>query len=410
MNRFGTLTKLNIKKVFHSIVWQVLGAIGLVFLTGAITFCSANFLTAISSNADSSPINLAVVMYDESVMAQTISGYITSNEEISSGMLFDFVDETTAMRGLETGTYIAAVIIPTDAVDSIMDGTNTPIQIVFPENSGLEAVIIKEIADAAATLLSSAQAGIYSVYDIYEEYGASQNIDKAVFSMNLKYISFVVGGSRLFEVTETSSTGSLSSLNYYICAGIVLFMLLIGVNYLATAHSLDSITSKKLSLTGTPFILQELSGYISIVVGQLVTLAIVALPAVPILNIFGISISMEYIGLLILVICLFTLVSSGCVYIVSRISRHSLSRIMITFISTLIMCFISGCFVPSLMLPEALDKVGKLVPTTYMMEGLTSAMCGTLNIPALLGCIGYSCILLLVGICSSYLSRRKELR
>ena len=71
--------------------------------------------------------------------------------------------------------------IPENTVKSIMNGENQPIEIEFPENSGYEAAVFKECADAAVQLLASAQAGIYTIYDFYKEYG----IYNKNFEMNI---------------------------------------------------------------------------------------------------------------------------------------------------------------------------------------------------------------------------------
>lgn len=410
MKRFGILLKLNIKKAIHWLPQQFIGAIALIFIVGAIAFCGGNFLTSVSSNISTSPLNLAVVMYDDSLMANSISQTITSNDKLSEAIAFDFVDENTALDGLEQGSYIAAIIIEKGTVDSILDGTNTPIHIVFPKNSGLEAIVIKEIADAAATLLGSAQAGIYSMCDIYDEYGASSQINSALFSMNLKYISFVLGASSLFEVNEVSATSSLSLITYYTCAGIVLFMMLFSINYFPITDKLPSVLSKKMSSEGLNFILQESASYIAILVAQLTTLILIALPAVPILSIFNISIDYMHIGYLILILFIFTLVASSFVYAISRISSHNISRIMLAFFLALIMSFVSGCFVPTAMLPEAIQIIDKAVPTTHMLAALTTAMTGHNNLTAILCCLGFGAILFFIGSLASYIHLRKELR
>lgn len=410
MKRFLILIKLNIKRGLHNLVWQIIGAIALIFIVGAIAFCGNNFMTAISSNNSISPINLAVIMNDDSLMAQTISDAITTNEHLSSSIIFDFVDEASAFSGLENGHYIAAVIIPNDTVDSILNGTNTPIEIVFPKNSGLEAVIIKEIADAAATLLGSAQAGVYSIYDIYDQYDVAKYTDKAVFRMNLKYISFVVGGSNLFESTIISVSGALSLMEYYICGGIVLFMMLIAINYFSIANRLDSVSSKTLSLQKTPLLLQELANYIGITVSQILTLLIVAIPATAILKIYDILITPKEWLKLILTIFIFTIVSSAYVYFISRLTKHNLSRIMISFICTLVMCFLSGCFIPSVMLPDLLTSIASLLPTSCMMSCITKIMCGIWSNTAIFCCLIWSIVLFTLGVYCTYISRGKELR
>ncbi len=410
MNRLRSLIKLNIKRAFQSLFSLVFGAIALICLVGAIAFCGSEYLYGSISDTQIAPLNLAVVLKDDSTLAQNISNGISSNSDIKKSIAFHFVDEDIAISGIEQGLYICAIVIEENTADSILNGYNIPIQIVFPQNSGMEAILIKEIADAAATLLSSAQAGIYSMYDIYNAYDADKYLDGALLRMNLKYISFVATGANHFNTTELSATGSTSVLMYYICCGLVLFILLLGINCFSFCHMLPAVTSKRLSINGTSFVSQELTAYIAIIAVQLVTLIIIAIPAISILSIYGISIGSNMVLPLCTSIFIYILLSSAFTFFVSRLTVHSISRVMISFIFTIVMCFICGCFIPLAMLPDIFQTISQFLPAHYMIDVATSFMSGHIPYAALLICLGYTVIFVSLGCVSSYTHLRRELR
>ena len=411
MARFKTLLKLNIKRAFKSLFQLVFGAIALIFLVSAIAFYGNEYLYGgIASEAEGMNFKLGVVIYDTSTIASTVTDTITGMSEVSDTISFVFTDEDNAMNMLENGELIAVMVIPEDTVEGILHGANNPIQVIFPENSGYEAIILKEITDAAATLLSSAQAGIYSIYDFYYDHDAYSYKQAALDRMNMKYINFAATGISMFDENSVTATGSVPLMTYYISGALVLFMLLLGINCYSHLNRMSPDASKRLAISGCPLILQGLADYISIVVIMLATIGIIIIPTVIIMGICGITLSATGVLALFLIIPVFILLASAMIYLISQLTLQNMNRIMITFFTSLAMCFISGCFIPSVMLPETLQTVSRFFPAHYMMKLAAGLLSGSFEGMALLVCIGYSAVLFMGGVLASHNRLRKELR
>lgn len=408
MERFKTLLKLNIKRAYKSLFSLVLGTIALIFLVSAIAFCGMEYLY--TSNSNSSIFKLGVVMYDSSTLAGTITDRITNTRQISDTIEFIFTDEDDAMNMLNDGTVMAVLVIPKDTVDGIIHGKNDPIEIIFPKNSGFEAILLKEIADAAATLLSSAQAGIYSIYDFYDEHGATPHKKDAENRMNLKYISFTATGMNMFDKNEVIATGDISLMTYYISGALVLFMLLLGINCYSFIVKTPPNTTKKLSLFGCTIVLQGFASYIAIALVMITTICIVIVPTIGIMNIFGMALSNTGIAALLIIIPIFVLLSSALIYFISELTTHNMSRIMITFFVAVSMCFMCGCFIPTAMLPDTIQFISYFLPARYMMDMAASLFSGSFNTIAFLANIAYTVVLLALSIALSHIRLRKELR
>jgi ABC-type multidrug transport system permease subunit len=82
---------------------------------------------------------------------------------------------------------------------------------------------------------------------------------------------------------------------------------------------------------------------------------------------------------------------------------------MITFFATIVMCFISGCFIPTAMLPDILKIVSKFMPSYYMINYSSSFLSGSFDGVSLLICLSFAIILFLLGLLVSHQKRRKEL-
>lgn len=410
MERFKTLLQLNIKRTFRALPQLIFGATALIFLVSAVAFCGNKFLYGfISEFTSDNKFQVGIIMEDDSKLADTVADAILGMRTVSENVDITFTSKNEAIGMLKNGKIIAAIHIPKDTANNIIDGTNTPITIIFPENSGFEAVIIKELADSITAMLSSAQAGIYSIYDFYADKEADDHIDDALLRMNLKYINIAATGNKMFDKTIVTASGSIPLMTYYICGALVLFILLFGINCFSSILGISDYTSKRLSLSGTPLILQGLSTYISTALGQLIAIGIIATPSFFIMKMFKLKLEGPAIAALILTIPIFILVSSAYVYLISSITDHVTGQIMITFFSTIIMCFISGCFIPTAMLPDILKLISKFMPAYYMISFSSSFLSGSFNIQSLVGCLIFSIILFLSGLMISYKKRGKEL-
>lgn len=389
---------------------MIFGATALIFLVSAVAFCGNKFLYgALSEMSSENKFPVGIIMEDESKLAKTVSDALLNMRAVNENLDIKFTEKETAIEMLKDGEIIAAIHIPEDTAHNIVTGTNTPMTIIFPENSGFEAVIIKELADSVTTMLGSAQAGIYSIYDFYNENETADHIDDALLRMNLKYINIAATGNGMFDKTVVTATGSVPLMTYYICGALVLFILLFGINCFNCRLSLSSYSSKRLSLSGTSLIGQGLSSYISTALGQLTAIAIVATPAVFIMKMFKLKLEGPAVMGLILTIPIFILISSAFVYLISSITEYVTGQIMITFFVTIIMCFISGCFIPTAMLPDILKIISKFMPAYYMINFSSSFLSGSFDVNSLIISLGFAIILFLLGLLVSYQKRRKEL-
>ena len=410
MIRFKTLLQLNIKRAFRALPQLIFGATALIFLVSAVAFCGNKFLYgAMSEIAFSQKYPVAIIMEDDSYLATKVSDTLLDMKEVNTHLDIQFTTKDEAITKLENGEILAAVHIPKDTANNIINGTNTPMNIIFPEDSGFEAIIIKELSECVTTMLSSAQAGIYSIYDFYDDMNANDEIDGALLRMNLKYIQIAATGNNMFEKTVVTATGSIPIMTYYICGALVLFSLLFGINCYNCRLNLSVYNSKRLSLSNTPVIYQGLSSFIAIALSQLTTIAIVSIPAVFIIQMFNLHLDGAAIVGLIFTIPVFILISSAFVYFISSITDHIIGQIMITFFATISMCFISGCFIPTIMLPDILQTISKFLPTHYMIIFSSSFLSGSFDIPSLMVCICFIILIFTAGLIATLSKRRKEL-
>ena len=408
MKRSRFLLKLNIKSVIKSIPQLAAGAMVLIFLVSAIAFCGVKYLYGgLKNSADSShKYSIGIVLNDDSYMASVVKDNILNMKQVSDFLNIDFTDEKKAMKNLENHKYLAVVIVPKNAAADIMNGTNTPITIVFPKNSGFESVLIKELTDSLGCMLSSAQAGIYSVYDFYDEFSASAEISDAVVRLNLRYINLVLSGEKTFNSQIVKATGNVPISTHYISAAIVLFLFLTAINIYGCLMEEPAYVQKRLSLNGTSSFMQYLIKYISIIFAYTIPVLVIFFTMLIVMPVSGIKMSLGFIILFFLGMPVFVLLCSAFVYLIFEITDNSMSRIMTTFLMTMSMSFISGCFIPSLMLPLPVLKLSAFVPTTYIMKFISAALTDHPDYGSLAICLLFALVMFLWGFMVKNIKRR----
>ena len=367
MKRFRIFTGLEIKKSVKILPKLLIGTVLLLLTVAAIAITANNILgkTEDSEKNESSEafVDIGVVCMDDSWIMELAKGMLLGNKKITSVVNLRFTDYDKAMKGLEENDYMAVVIIPENAVDDIISGDNTPFQVIFPKNAGYEAAAIREVADSAVKLLASAQAGIYSVYDFYGEYNHKWSRAGAIKRLNERYIDAVLGLEDFFKDTTVVATGDLDIPEYYTLSGIILFILMFGMNSLAYMEAYKKEIITALEQNGITIAKQTFSRFLGILcVYGIVDTVIVT--AIGIGAKLGILMTIKlFLGMIPVL-----MTASAMVLLVQSAVRYKPAAIMTMFLISVFQTFVTGGFIPQMMLPEIIEKIGKCTPAYYMLR------------------------------------------
>lgn len=370
MKRFRIFTRLEIKKSVKLIPRLLIGTV-LLIITVTVMAIAANDILGENADGENNEgreafVDIGVVCMDDSWIMELAKGMLLGNKKIASVVNLQFTDYDKAMEGLEENTYMAVVVIPENAVDDIISGDNTPFQVIFPKNAGYEAAAIREVADSAVKLLASAQAGIYSVYDFYGEYNHKWSRAGAIKRLNERYIDAVLELEDLFKDTTVVATGDLDIPEYYALSGIILFILLFGMNGLAYMEDYKKEIMAALEQNGVSVTKQIFSRFLGI-------LCLYGIVGMVIVTVAGMAAGL---GGLMTVKLLFGMVpvlmtASAMVLLVQSAVRYKPAAIMTMFLISVFQAFVTGGFIPQMMLPKVIGAIGKCTPAYYMMKELS---------------------------------------
>ncbi len=369
MAKYILLLQLQIKAAFKSLPKLIAATILFATLVGLVGFCGTKLL---DNNHKNKRMDIALVLPPDADSYTTLAfSFLSDIDTVKNMCAFETIDREDAFEGLRNRSISAVILIPDNFVNHIMDGTNTPANIILPR-SGVtsESMLFRTFVNAGVADLAAAQAGIYAVDDVCRYYTIEDGISQSEDFLNPEYLSYALNRTECFKTETITSTGSLTTIEFYICSGIVLFLLLSGISCSDLLKRENRTLSLALKRRRIPVFLLFAFKILSVALVFfsiflftyfMTSLAQIRFPAIskvlPHLNLISLlSLFFLMIGIFAMVHCIFQFAQT-----------QSLGVLLLFTISTL-MLFISGGFVPLSLLPEALQTISVFLPTTYFIR------------------------------------------
>ena len=375
MKRTLILWKLELKRTIKLLPAMLLEAALLFFVLGAVAYGASKLLYRDSPMLQ---ITIAVIEEEENPLTDLALQYIQGMESIADTCQFLVVSKKEGFSMLQEGKAAAVLVLPGGMIDGIMNGNNVPVQVYFPENAGIESALLGELTDAGVQMLRVAQAEIYGIYDTAKNYGALEQLSVLEGDIDRFNLAFALERLALFQVKEVSATGSLSLLQYAIASGAVFFLLLLGMACYPVMQSYPAVLQGQLLRQGISIgqqcVGKWLCGACSMGVGSLsFFLMIKGLEGV-----LGYTAWMPGIGIGQSIVCVIILLCiTTFIYFIFQLADNGTAAILLLFFLSVVMIYCSGGFLPSAFLPEAVQKIGRILPTTYLIEAAGSLYLGT---------------------------------
>lgn len=411
---------MELNKTLRLLPRMLMQAVLLMVLMGLVAFGGVKSM-------DQEPlavsVDIAVAVQDDDALTQMALGFVESMESVSEFCRFRQVSEEEGLALLAQEEVTALILLPERLVDGIVNGQNPSVEIYFAEHAGIEAVLFKELTDAGASLLNVAQAEIYGANDTAAEYGFTDRLRMMEMEIDGYNLAFALDRLALYETRQLSVTGQMNILQYFAASAAVLFLLLSGMALYPLMQPEPAVFRRQLARQGVGLGWQDfcqwLCGFVSMGLISILLLAVVRfLPA-----------GMEAVGqgphawtqaaeLLqrrqnaghmgvsaILIVCSLMLIST-CVYCIYSLTGSRISGILLLFVVSLMMIYLSGGLVPSIFLPETMQKLGGRLPTAWLIRafgGVFTGYEGEAAAECAAGICGYT---ILLGGCA-WLCRRR---
>lgn len=359
---------LQLKRALRAVPRIVAGAIIPLFLAGMAVFFAQKIHL---KNTDTVISPVALVNHDSETYLDLILPMITESEAAGN---FSFVEmnEAEAMDALKSGTVCAALVLPKNMFEGILDSTNIPAKLYLPGGDSFPSLLIGKFAEAGALTLGSAQAGIYAASDLYRAYDLTEHLSDIYYDINTANLKYALSRETTFSVKSVTATGELSFLEYYGCSLFLCLLLFFGSgmgSFLGTPA--PKTFSEQLRRNGMGALSMELSLFLPLFLFYLAFTFLLGGITQHILPTFTLNGST---ALLLLSTALCFSVFTQLIFSFAKNAGRGL--LLLTFLG-LLMILVAGGFLPYAFLPKSFPQISAFLPLGACLMGLRKAVGGT---------------------------------
>ncbi|MDE6984895.1 MAG: ABC transporter permease, partial [Lachnospiraceae bacterium] len=356
---------------------------------GVIAFCVGVFQ---GKNPDRQKLRIGYTA-QENKMTNLAVAYVQGMESFQSLCSLEAVAEQEGKQMLESGELSALVVLPEDVVNEILSGSNTPATLYLPGEGGRAAsggagavgsLLFEELAAAAMGMLGTAQAEIYAsgalLQKLAETYGAEavlsgNDILQGMYDdINQFNLAAAAGREAQFQVKTLSLTENDTYAVYYGSAFLTVYVMLGGLflgGYCKRSSLQQTMADRRV---GVGYAVQLgarcLSGARLMLVVTLLPFLAFVIPQVR--EVLSVAISFKGMFCLIFIIYFMTIYYMFLYQIVEK--RES--ALVVIGAAAVIQAYLSGCLIPSVLLPVAVRAVGRLLPASMVKQGFTILFTG----------------------------------
>lgn len=135
----------------------------LLLLLAAVSLAA---LAAVSAGAGQkeSALRLALVDQDDSFLSRTAVAAVAGNAEIAALFTVDTCDEETAIAGVQSGRYAAALLFAEDFISGILDGKSDAVRIVLSDALRQNGALVAHAAATGEVLMRVAESAVNAAW------------------------------------------------------------------------------------------------------------------------------------------------------------------------------------------------------------------------------------------------------
>lgn len=239
---------------------------GKTLLKSIGSFCACLLLTAVLVAAFSAimqnaqvfqKVNIGIAIPEGESISRLATQYISSMDSVRSVCDFYYLDEQESVEQLKQGTLQAVVVLPEGFYHDVQVGINPPAQIYFPKDAAQNTQVFEELVTAGVSFLQTAEAGVYAALDTASYYGIE--LQGAGLGDTIAYLFAhqMLKRDSVYSARMLSSMGNLSVAEYYYAAGLVILLMMCGIQFGFLYGKRNRSVEDKLKIRGVGSIRQS---------------------------------------------------------------------------------------------------------------------------------------------------------
>lgn len=230
------------------------------------SFCACLLLTAVLVAAFSAimqnaqvfqKVNIGIAIPEGESISRLATQYISSMDSVRSVCDFYYLDEQESVEQLKQGTLQAVVVLPEGFYHDVQVGINPPAQIYFPKDAAQNTQVFEELVTAGVSFLQTAEAGVYAALDTASYYGVE--LQGAGLGNTIAYLFAhqMLKRDSVYSAKMLSTMGNLSVAEYYYAAGLVILLMMCGIQFGFLYGKRNRSVEDKLKIRGVGSIRQS---------------------------------------------------------------------------------------------------------------------------------------------------------
>ncbi len=308
------------------------------------------------------PFRVGLCVEGTDRMSGYVREYVQQMESTENLVEFQEVREEEIEMALQEGEMAACIVIPARTAESIMDGTNIPVQVMMGtgvDNTEryLQQKLISVLTECSAALIDVPQAETLILYELHVE-----NAGELGRMLDLFHFGLVFDRESWFDREEVNAFGSAEVEEYYLAAGLTLLFLFWGIGNGSFLKGQDSYMPLLLKRRGVSFGFQNTISQVVFYLPYLLLVVIMIL-------------WMKKVGIVLPFLFLSIMLSLQCSFFF-QLAPTAAGGIVFNGIWGIISFFVAGGMLPSVFLPHGLTDIGDKLPAGICMKMLLNMVTG----------------------------------
>lgn len=239
---------------------------GKTLLKSIGSFCACLLLTAVLVAAFSAimqnaqvfqKVNIGIAIPEGESISRLATQYISSMDSVRSVCDFYYLDEQESVEQLKQGTLQAVVVLPEGFYHDVQVGINPPAQIYFPKDAAQNTQVFEELVTAGVSFLQTAEAGVYAALDTASYYGVELQGAGLGDTIAYLFVNQMLKRDSVYSARMLSPMGNLSVAEYYYAAGLVILLMMCGIQFGFLYGKRNRSVEDKLKIRGVGSIRQS---------------------------------------------------------------------------------------------------------------------------------------------------------
>lgn len=222
----GQYINIETKRLLHTMPGFLLSLLSTALLALSVIFLAWNFLP---EALEVKPFRIGLCVEGSDMMSDYVKNYVQQMESTENLVEFQEMQSKEMEKALQEGDVTACIFIPGRTAQSIMDGTNIPIQVFM--GAGVDNVerylqrrLLTLLTECGAVMIDVPQAETLLLYEMQVK-----DPQELGMTLDLFHFGLVMDRENWFEKETLSAFGSASLEEYYLAAGLTLILLFWGL-------------------------------------------------------------------------------------------------------------------------------------------------------------------------------------